>query len=289
MSAKHDFDPNALTALFNQAQVRNDILALMRRPAEGKPWSEYRTIFLTRQRVNGGAAFWREHQDALVRAERIYGVPAEIIVAIIGVETMYGGNMGSHGVLEALATLAFDYPRRAPFFRKELENYLVLTRAEGIDPLSLKGSYAGAMGYGQFMPSSYIAYAVDFTGDGRRDLWNNPVDAIGSVASYLSNHDWNRDSPIAARAQVSGDGYRPLVSTKLEKPRYTVDQLRQGGVTPLSAVNADEPAMLFGLRGTAGMEYWLGFKNFYVITRYNHSELYAMAVYQLSQEIRRRF
>ena len=289
MHVKHDFGIGELNALFGRARARPDIIAAITRPAEAKPWSSYRKIFLTRQRISGGVAFWRKHQAVLTRAEEGYGVPAEIIVAIIGVETMYGGNMGKHTVLEALATLAFDYPRRAPFFRKELESYLILTRRERIDPLSLKGSYAGAMGFGQFMPSSYINYAVDFDGDRRRDLWRNPEDAIGSVANYLSGHQWQQGEPIVLPASVEGDQYQASISRKLSEPRYTVAELRQRGVTPRGPVAAQQRAMLLKLAGAGGPEHWLGFANFYVITRYNHSALYAMAVYQLSQEIRGRF
>jgi len=286
MAAKHGFSEAELRALFSRAQAQSDIIALITRPAESKPWYDYREIFIVSQRIRGGVEFWRRHQQALQRAEQTYGVPAEIIVAIIGVETMYGGNTGRHRVLEALATLAFDYPRRADFFRKELENYLLLTRDEGIDPLSLKGSYAGAMGLGQFMPSSYRAYAVDFDGDRQRDLWHNPVDAIGSVANYLSEHRWQRGEPITTRANVGGSQYRALSVTRPETPRYTVASLRQRGVIPQAPVADDLKATLVRLDAAQGTEYWLGFYNFYAITRYNRSVLYAMAVYQLSQAIR---
>ena len=198
------------------------------------------------------------HGATLARAEQVYGVPAEIIVAIIGVETSYGGNTGRHRVLDALATLAFDYPKRADFFRKELEHFLVLTRAEGINPLRLKGSYAGAMGLAQFMPSSYRAYAVDFDGDGQRDLWQNPVDAIGSVANYLSKHHWRPGEPITTPAQASGGQYQALVSKKLKKPSHSVGKLRSQGVTPEQAVADSQQAMLLELDGNSGPEYWPG-------------------------------
>ena len=188
-------------------------------------------------------------------------------------------------VLEALATLAFSYPKRAPFFRQELEHYLILTRDEGIDPLSLTGSYAGAMGLAQFMPSSYRAYAVDFDGDGHRDLWRNPVDAIGSVANYLAAHGWRAGEVIVTPAQVQGDGYKGLLSREL-KPAWSLQQLAQAGVTPSRNMGNPGDSILLELEVQSGLEYWLGFTNFYVITRYNHSRLYAMAVYQLSQAIR---
>jgi membrane-bound lytic murein transglycosylase B len=287
MVAKHDFAAKELTTLFGRVRSRSDVIALMTRPAEAKPWHAYREIFITPKRIQGGVAFWKTHQAALAHAEKVYGVPAEIIVAIIGVETAYGEHTGKHRVLEALATLAFDYPKRADFFRKELENYLLLTREEGIDPLSLRGSYAGATGIGQFMPSSYRAYAVDFDGDQQRDLWNNPEDAIGSVANYLKEHRWQRDQPITTQAQIEGEQYQTLVNETLSEPTRTVANFKQRGVIPEKALDDSLKAMLLGFQGSKGLEYWLGFDNFYVITRYNRSPLYAMAVYQLSQNIRR--
>ncbi len=288
MVRKHGFDSARLYALFSQAKAQPTIIEAITRPAEAKPWYTYRKIFVVPKRIQGGVEFWRANAATLVRAEQVYGVPPEIVVAIIGVETSYGGNTGSYRVLEALSTLAFDYPRRADFFRKELEQFLLLTREEGIDPLSLKGSYAGAMGLAQFMPSSYRAYAVDFTGDGHRDLWQNPHDAIGSVASYLGTHGWERGEPIAVPANVSGQGYKALLSKDL-KPQRTVAGMSQQGVRPQDPVAGAQPAILLELDGNSGLEFWLGFNNFYVITRYNRSPLYAMAVYQLGQEIRRQY
>jgi membrane-bound lytic murein transglycosylase B len=284
--ARHGFDHRQLQALFGQVRMREDIIALITRPAERtKPWYEYREIFLDQARIDGGVEFWNQNRAALSRAEQIYGVPPEIVVAIIGVETRYGRITGRHGVLEALTTLAFDYPRRADFFRKELENFLLLTREEGIDPLSLQGSYAGAMGIGQFMPSSYRAYAVDFTGDGRRDLWANPVDAIGSVANYLAEHDWRRDQPVVRSATVQGNGYRTVLFEG-RPPNRSVAELASYGVRVPAGVAASLDAALLELEGRQGPLYWLVFNNFYVITRYNRSPLYAMAVYELAQAIR---
>ena len=285
MVVKHGFTSSALFTVFSRAQIQPEIIALITRPAEAKPWYAYRQIFLTPERVQKGVEFWRTHEKALARAEQRYGVPAEIIVAIIGVETFYGRNVGRHQVLEALSTLAFAYPKRADFFRKELENYLLLTREEGIDPLALQGSYAGAMGLGQFMPSSYRAYAVDFNNDGYRDIWNNPEDAIGSVANYLSEHHWQRSELITVPARVSGDHYTALISAKPEKPFHTIRTLQQRGVHAPKTLNEHQKAILLQLEGNDGPKYWLGFYNFYVITRYNRSPLYAMAVYQLSQDI----
>jgi membrane-bound lytic murein transglycosylase B len=283
--ARHGFDRRELQALFSRVRMREDIIALITRPAERtKPWYEYREIFLDQARIDGGVEFWRQHRAALDRAEQVYGVPPEIIVAIIGVETRYGRITGRHGVLEALTTLAFDYPRRADFFRKELENYLLLTREEGIDPLSLQGSYAGAMGIGQFMPSSYRAYAVDFTGDGRRDLWTNPVDAIGSVANYLAEHGWRHNEPVVQSAMVQGNAYQGVLFEG-RPPNLSVTELAGYGIRAPAGVDASLPANLLELEGRQGPLYWLAFNNFYVITRYNRSPLYAMAVYELARAI----
>jgi membrane-bound lytic murein transglycosylase B len=289
MAKKHGFNPNRLRAVFSRARAQPSIIKAMSRPAEAKPWYVYRDIFINDRRIRGGVKFWRKHAATLAKAQRVYGVPPEIVVAIIGVETQYGGNMGSHRVLEALSTLAFDYPRRAAYFRKELENYLLLTRAEGIDPLTLRGSYAGAMGLGQFMPSSFLSYAVDFDGDGHRDLWNNPRDAIGSVANYFNKHGWRSGEPIAVPASVRGARYSALVSRKLSPPTHSVANLQAQGISPGEPVSRNQPAMLLEFEGRNGLEHWLGFANFYVITRYNHSQLYAMAVHQLSQTIGQRY
>jgi len=285
MVAKHDFQRAELVALFEKVQPRERIIQIMTAPAEGKPWNKYRPIFVNEARISGGVDFWRENSEALARAEQQYGVPAEIIVAIIGVETRYGGNMGGFTVIDALATLAFDYPPRAAYFRSELEQFLLLTREEKLDPLAPKGSYAGAMGEAQFMPSSYRNYSVDFDGDGRRDLWNSTSDAIGSVANYLSGYGWQRAQPIAALAQVTGDSYQSVLDQKLVKPTRSITEFRTHGVQPQSPLDKDQLASLLRFETDADDELWLGLDNFYVITRYNHSHRYAMAVYQLSQEI----
>ncbi|MDP1708551.1 MAG: lytic murein transglycosylase B [Gammaproteobacteria bacterium] len=291
MVRQNGFDRAELTQLLAQAETKSSILDAIRSPAERKPWRDYRPIFVTPSRISGGVEFWNAHAAVLARAESIYGVPAEIIVAIIGVETRYGKNTGSYRVLDALATLAFDYPPRSPFFRSELEHYLLLSREEQIDATAPKGSYAGAMGLPQFMPSSFRRYAVDFDKDGRRDLWGSVDDVIGSVANYLSVHGWQPGAPIANRARVQGDKYTLLLDAGL-KPEMGIDQLSRYGVT----LDATDPAptpgsgivrgTLLELEGNNGLEYWVGMQNFYAITRYNISALYAMAVYQLSQEIR---
>lgn len=285
MVSTQGFDRTQLTALFKQVKPRPRIVQIMTTPAESKPWNVYRRIFITDARIQGGVAFWHENAPALARAESRYGVPAAIIVAIIGVETRYGDNMGSFPVIDALSTLAFDYPPRADYFRGELEQFLLLSREEQLDPLAPKGSYAGAMGEAQFMPSSYRKFSVDFDGDGKRDLWHSTPDAIGSIANYLSAHGWQRGQPIALRARIDGNGYQNLLDPSLKKPERSIAQFKAAGVMPEGSADDTRPAILVRLETDDDTEYWLGLDNFYAITRYNHSPRYAMAVYQLSQEI----
>jgi peptidoglycan lytic transglycosylase B len=286
MVARHGFSKQELEKIFSQAQRNDSILEAMSRPAEKKlAWYEYRKIFLTQSRIEGGVAFWNRHAEVLAQAEKAYGVDAQVIVAIIGVETRYGENTGKYRVLDALTTLAFDYPPRSKFFRSELEQYLLMARADHIDMLSAKGSYAGAMGYGQFMPSSYQRYAVDFDQDGKRDLWDSPMDIVGSVANYLHEHGWDPGATVTIRASVTGTRYESVIEKGL-KPETSVKNLRAEGITPSQPLPNDTLAALVSLDQENGPEYWLGLNNFYVITRYNHSPLYAMAVYQLSEEIR---
>lgn len=283
MTRDYGFASEQLRDLFKQAERKQAILDAISRPAERvKPWKEYRPIFLTDSRVAQGVDFWRENEAALSRAEAEYGVPAEIIVAIIGVETFYGRNTGSHRVIDALSTLGFDYPPRQPFFRQQLKEFLLLTREEQVDPLTLKGSYAGAMGLPQFMPSSFRAYAVDFDGDGHIDIWNNPTDAIGSAASYFKQHGWAAGEPVVARAKVSGERFEEGLTIGLESQKNAGEMRALGWQFDKSV--ADQTAVTaFRLEGAEGDEYWLGLPNFYVITRYNRSVMYAMAVHQLSQ------
>lgn len=285
MVMDHAFDRDRLVALFDQIVPREDIIAAISRPAESRPWHKYRPIFLTPERIRQGIDFMAANRPALTRAEETYGIPPEIVTAIIGVETFYGRQAGGYRVLDALATLAFDYPPRSAFFLSELEHYLLLTQEEGIDPLSLKGSYAGAMGKPQFMPSSYRHYAVDFDGDQKRDLWNNTEDAIGSVARYLHEHGWQQHQAVVVPASVDGDGYQAFIDKGMV-PRTPLEEFRRAGVRANADLPEDLPASLIRLEGEAAPEFWLGLNNFYVITRYNRSPLYAMAVYQLSEEIR---
>ncbi|WP_229822006.1 lytic murein transglycosylase B [Ignatzschineria ureiclastica] len=291
-SRENNLDAKWMTDILNHTTLQPKIVEAMNRPAEGvMNWGRYRPIFMTEKRINDGIKFYNQYEDAFARAEAVYGVDRFVIAAIIGVETGYGQNKGSWKVVDALSTLAFDYPRRADYFSKELANFFNILAENGGDPMSYKGSYAGAMGYPQFMPSSYLAYAVDFDGDGHRDLWNNPVDAIGSVGNYLMKSGWVRGGKIAEQVSVSptNSAYQALKQTgRLTPPKETVAQLKQAGVI----TNADPSAKvtLFEFEVTSNPkvdEWWLGYQNFYAITRYNHSKLYALAVYQVSEAIKR--
>ncbi|NQD91549.1 lytic murein transglycosylase B [Pseudomonas sp. CrR25] len=283
MTRDYGFAGEQLVNLFAEAQRKQAILDAISRPAEKvKPWKDYRPIFITDSRIARGVDFWREHAATLARAEQEYGVPAQVIVAIIGVETFYGGNTGSYRVLDALSTLAFDYPPRAPFFRKELREFLMLAREEQVDPLTLKGSYAGAMGMPQFMPSSFRAYAVDFDGDGHINIWSNPVDAIGSVASYFKRHGWQPGAPVVSAARVQGEQAEQGLSKGLD-PLHNVGELRRLGWSSSDRLSDELPVTAFRLEGAEGDEYWMGLPNFFVITRYNRSVMYAMAVNQLAE------
>lgn len=287
MARKHGLDGGEVAALMGRAKYSQDVIDAMRRPYEAKPWSRYRPIFLTDKRIQGGVEFWRENRELLERAEAVYGVPPQIIAAIIGIESNYGGNLGKHRVIDALSTLGFSYPKRASFFRKELEQFLLLTRDESVDALGVTGSYAGAMGLPQFIPSSYRAYAVDFDRDGRRDLWESKADAIGSVGSYFQQHGWRRGEPVAYKAKVADRVPKgvPVAEKKPKKPATSVQKLLAAGLTTSELLAASTRVTLIRL-DAPDPEYWLGLENFYVITRYNHSNLYAMAVYQLSREIK---
>ena len=287
--AEHGFAREWLQHIFANANKSDDVLARISRPAErALKWHEYRRIFITDKRIDGGVAFWREHEAALRAARDRFGVGEEIVVAIIGVETLYGKVLGSHRVLDALATLAFDYPRRAAFFKGQLTEFLLLAREENADPFAFVGSYAGAMGYGQFIPSSYRAYAVDFDDDGQRDIWSNETDAIGSVANYFAEHGWRGVGPVALPVRMVNAELEAAANAGLD-PTLAVGDLRAQGVTGIGAVDDAERAALYRMETERGAEFWLGLHDFYVITRYNRSAMYALAVLQLSQAIRERY
>jgi membrane-bound lytic murein transglycosylase B len=281
---KHGFIEAELSYLFSRVRRVDPVLEAIERPAEKtRAWRDYRAPFMEERRIADGIAFWRSHRGALARAEKAYGVPAEVIVAIIGVETFYGRNTGRWRVVDALSTLAFDYPARAGFFRSELENYLLFARDGNLDVFAMRGSYAGAMGLPQFMPSSARRYAVDFDRDGTVDLRRSASDAIGSVGSFLRQHGWRKGAPVLVPARVSGDAWRSLAGGF--EPKVPVAKWLEAGVQTDQPGFEDAPAVLVEL--DAG-DVRLGFRNFYVITRYNRSAMYAAAVHDLSQALRKR-
>ncbi|HYE34859.1 lytic murein transglycosylase B [Methylocaldum sp.] len=284
MGRKHRFSALELDKVFRGVTIQDKILEAMAKPYEAKPWHAYRKLFLTETRIQSGVDFWSRNTAALAATARKYGVPAEVIVAIIGIETTYGQSPGKYRVIDALSTLAFAYPKRAEFFRRELEEFLVLCREESMNPTHPMGSYAGAMGLPQFMPSSYRRYAVDGDGDRRRDIWNNPADAIASVASYFAANGWQAGEPVAFPATVRGTAHEQLASTNV-KPAHTVREWLSLGVDSGASLPAHVKAALVRLDEEAGPAYWLGLHNFYVITRYNHSPLYAMAAHELSRQL----
>ncbi len=282
---EHDLSRSLLQQLFEQIEPQQKILEAISRPAEkALTWAQYRPIFIKAKRIEAGQQFMIDHADTLARAEAQYGVPASVISSIIGVETFYGRITGKHTVLDALATLAFDYPPRSKFFKKELTEFLVLSRAENWDTAGIKGSYAGAMGWPQFISSSYRQYAVDFNGDGKRDLLNSVEDAIGSVGNYLSQHGWQRGALVAEPWVDTGphkQNVAKLVRDSL-KPTILPESLRKLGF----AADTTKPVSVMQFEGKDGLETWVGYGNFYAITRYNHSSMYALAVHQLSQALR---
>lgn len=289
MVERHDFNKSELTTVLKQARRSQTILDAISRPAEKKLiWHEYRQIFLKDKRINQGVDFMQKNKMKLDEAEQKYGVPPEIITAIIGVETFYGRITGSYRVVDALNTLAFYYPKRADFFRSEFEHFLLLTREQGFDPNSLTGSYAGAMGMPQFISSSYRHYAIDFDDDDVIDIWNNSNDAIGSVANYFAEHGWSKNKPVIKQVRVEGDNYKKVLKKGLALDIKASD-LPKYGIKTDSTFEENEKLKLFEYKLDKGSEYYLAHKNFYVITRYNHSQLYAMAVYQLAQEIKHRY
>lgn len=281
--SQHGFDRGEFDRLLNGAKVNEKVIKLINRQAEALPWYKYRKLFITDTAAASGTRFWRDNKESLGRAEAEYGVPAPVIVAIIGVETRYGAVTGNFDVLDSLVTLTLEYPRRSDFFLSELREFLLLARDERMDASQIKGSYAGALGIPQFIPSSYRAYAVDFDGDGRRDLLTRPADAIGSVANYLSRHNWRRGEPVAAtiREGALADSF----VVKGLKPTTTVGRLRDAGINIADDISASADVGVVRLEEEGGWRYDAAFHNFYVITKYNRSTLYAMAVHDLSEYI----
>lgn len=284
--AEHGLDEALIRAVLADARYQQSIIDAISRPAEARPWYQYRPIFLTDTRIAGGAEFWRANASLLEEISERFGIPIEMVVAIVGVETSYGMNTGSFRVIDALATLGFYFPRRADFFAAELGHFLALSAEEELPLYEVRGSYAGAMGIGQFIPSSYRAYAVDFDASGRRDLWRSLPDALGSVANYLAVHRWETGAPIALPTTRVPDDLNEDFPIK---PRHSLDELAALGIEfDRRGLPGETAATLIELEGADEPEYWIGLNNFYVITRYNRSPLYAMAVTQLAEAIRER-
>jgi len=288
MVEQHQFERAELETLFQSVELKPKIIEAMTRPAEGMPWYKYRKIFMRDARIQGGVKFWQANQQSLTAMQQRYGVPEEIIVAIIGVETLYGERTGGHRVIDALATLGFDYPKRSAFFLSELENFLILCREEKMNPLEPVGSYAGAMGMPQFMPSSYRNFAADYEGDAKRDIWNNPADAIASVANYFAKHHWQAGKNIAFPVTATGEKYKQAL-TKGLKPDINAKQLKAMHIQLPTQIADNELLKLLSFEQEKGHDLWVGLENFYVITRYNHSALYALAVFQLSEAVKQQY
>ncbi|HJL92677.1 MAG TPA: lytic murein transglycosylase B [Woeseiaceae bacterium] len=287
MTTKHNYDKKELSNILLNSISQEKILSAISRPAEKMlTWNEYRNIFLKKERINAGAKFWKEHQITLNKISEQTGVNIEILVGIIGVETYFGRITGGYRVIDALTTLAFDYPKRSPFFTKELEAFLLLTKEEKMDPFDATGSYAGAMGSPQFMPSSYRAYAVDSDGDGKRDIWNNWSDVIGSIANYFIAHGWQKDNEVIVPVFESGIIAAEGITIKNGlKATETITSLKSKGISFDTNMKQNHPAELLHLEQKNSNDYWVAMHNFFVITKYNHSIMYGLAVHQLGQEI----
>ncbi len=285
MVEKNHFDAEYLNNLFGQIHMDPEVTAKMDKPYEAKSWTVYRNFFLTQDRIDHGAKYWREHSNDLAKAEKIYGVPANIIVAIIGVESNYGTEQMKFGVFQTLATFAFNYPKRAPFFTSELEHYLLLTREQHFDPLSLKGSYAGALGIPQFMPSSYRNYAVNLDGTKRADLLNNHADAISSIGNYLKRNGWQANQLVAVHAVANPSALKNIKQNPLTTP-YTLSELNKKGVSWEEKLQPDAKATFFTVDFDNTIEPWVGLNNFVVISRYNHNVQYVLAVHELAEAIK---
>jgi membrane-bound lytic murein transglycosylase B len=287
MVQKHKFKKPELITLFNNVKLRPQVIRHINKPLEKEPWRLYQMLFVNEWRITHGVEFWNKYADTLQQAEKVFGVPASIIVATIGIETRYGQRVGEYRVIDSLSNLAFSDSPRATFFRKELTEFLLLTREQGLNPLKIMGSYAGAIGQPQFMPSSYRHYAVNFSGSGKTDLMNDEVDVIGSIANYYRKHGWYTNDPVAVQAIVIGDRYNYLMRNGSGSQAYSITELARYGIIPkISIEHEDLNVRIIELDNRYSKEYWLGFPNFYVIKRYNQSDLYAMAVYQLSYYIK---
>lgn len=284
MTQTHAFNPRELRAVFAKVQPSPDVTRAMGSPSTAKPWYEFKPLFVDQARINGGVKFWNENSEVLTQARMEFGVPEAIVVALLGVETRYGRNAGGFRVLDTLTTLAFDWPSRRDFFRGQLEQFLLLAREQGWDPLAIKGSFAGALGMPQFLPGSYRKYAIDYDRDGHIDLWRNPADVIGSVASYLKEFGWKDGEPVVSPARVATPEWQALLDLGL-KPSLTLDQWKVRGVDSVQELPNGLSACLFSIDLAGGAEFWFGFDNFYALLQYNRSRNYAMAIVELAREI----
>lgn len=287
MVQKHHFQKKQLESLFAQVKFVPQVMKHMSKPLEKEPWKNYQLLFVNKWLITNGVKFWNEYADTLKRAEKMYGVPPGIIVATIGIETKYGKHKGGFRVIDALSNIAFSDSSRAKYFRTELEQFLLLTRENHLDPLKVTGSYAGAIGQPQFMPSSYRTYAVDFSHSGKIDLMNDEIDVIGSIANYYEKHGWKKSQPVVTSASMLEGDYNNFIAHEDPTKAYTFEQFAKFGIFPKEKVeDMDLRVKLIALQSTAyTKEYWFAFHNFDVIKRYNSSDLYALAVYQLSKYI----
>lgn len=286
MVKKHGFKQAELVSLFSAVKIRPQVIRHVAKPLEKEPWHTYQMLFVNEWRIQHGVAYWNKHAAVLKKAEQEFGVPSGIIVATIGIETKYGQKIGDYRVIDSLTNLAFSDSPRAPFFRKELEEFLILTKEQQLDPLKIRGSYAGAIGQPQFMPSSYRHYAINFSKSGKTDLMHDEVDIIGSIANYYQKHGWNRNQPVVIQAVTVGDGYAYLTRNSPGSKAMSIAELNKYGLVPKTKVpKEDTKVKVIELQSRYNKEYWLGFHNFDVIKRYNSSDAYAMAVFQLSNYI----
>jgi membrane-bound lytic murein transglycosylase B len=292
ISTEHNIDKSQALNALSKVEKSDEIIKRMTTQYEALPWHKYQAMLVTDKKIQGGTKFWREYAEILKQAEKEFGVPAQLIVAIIGVESSYGDNSGKYPVLQALATLAFDYPPRADFFKNELKEYLLLITEQKLDPLALKGSYAGAMGMPQFIASSYRNFAVDFDNSGQIDLHNNIPQVIGSVANYFKVHGWKSGEPVIHKAKVKGNKYKNLqvAARNNPVPAIPLQIVKEHGITPVLKIKDPKtPIALLEFNNGKETEYWLGLNNFYVITRYNNSSNYALAVHQLGDAIKKSY
>lgn len=288
MVKEYNFSRKDLINVMNQAQFQPEIITKIKAPYEKKTWDVYKSIFFTNQRVEKGLSFWEANQEILAKAEKKYNVPANIIVAILGIETFYGQRQGSYKVLDALVTLAFGYPKRASFFKKELVEFLLLCQEHNVSPTEYMGSYAGAIGKPQFMPSTYRYYATNFTGSKKKDLINDNEAVIASIANYFHKHGWQMYQGVAQPAKVDKNFDANKISINTRQPQYKMQQLEKFGIQPITAaLNSPARVGLIALTTNDGQEFWLAYPNFYVIERYNNSPQYAMAVFLLAQQLQR--